>query len=440
MQLSYLVIESLNSLRTNPLRSALSIVGVVFGVASVVAMLSIGLGAQSEVDALLSALGAQNIHVTSNDLGEDEWRRVIASTTGLSARDHLMIEQLLPEAQLTDIGKWSTGDVNHHLVGPKLNVYGVSANYNKVLGLRLMAGRTFSDFEAARAAPVAVLGQQLARDWFGEPAAALGQEIRVNRSWLHVIGVLATTVGAPAPAPTDKSGKPAASPPEAAHAGQPGAPAQSGIEAKMLGLGNALVTPFKTGQTRLGPLSAVGALERIVVKLPKDADPTAIRKRLETNLDRLHRGAKVLAVVSADEVIEQRKATARLFTYFLMTIALISLVVGGIGIANVMLASMVERIREVGLRRAIGAKRRQILWQFLSEAICICILGGIFGGLTGIGVALGAGAFTGWKILIPWWGMLVAVVIATIVGTLAGLYPAVAASRISPIEALQGRA
>jgi ABC-type antimicrobial peptide transport system permease subunit len=464
VHLSYHLRESLHSLTTNPLRSSLSIVGVVFGVASVVAMLSIGMGAEAEIEKLLSALGAQNVHVTAKDLDDDGWGRVLKSTIGLSERDLGMVESLFGGVPVAKVSEWRSTDVNKPLPGARLEVYGMTANFRSVLGAEVLAGRSFTEREEQLARPVALIGAGLAKLWFGDVAAAIDREVRIDRAWFHVIGVLG---GDSAPGSGGKSGKSgapdgAAGPGAAAGpatgsttdtaaadaaAAGPAIPSAGGAggagpppELKLLGLGSAVVVPFASGQRRLGPTGPLAALERLVLKLPASVDPIAARKRIEAHAARLHRGAEVVTVTSADEVIEQRRSTTRLFSYFLLTIALISLVVGGIGIANVMLASMVERIREVGLRRAIGAKRRHILWQFLAEALAICLIGGVIGGVAGLGVAWIIGVVTGWSVAFPWWGLAVALVIATVVGTIAGLYPALAAARISPIEALQGRA
>ncbi len=436
MNFTYQLRESLVSLTTNPLRSGLSIIGVVFGVASVVAMLSIGLGAEKEVESLLNALGAQNVHVTANELDEDGWNRVLKATTGLGDRDLRLARDLLPEADIAEVSAWKTSDANKPLPGTRLTLFGVTENFHRVLGGDFVAGRSFTARENELARPVAVIGLGLARKWFGDdPHKALGASFRADRSWLTVIGVISQ-----GEAPVAAEAEAGEAAPEMAEKPEMGGKDAGGPKVKLLRLDDAVLLPLASAQRRLGPLGPLAPLERLVIKLDPAADPIATRKALESRLRVLHRGADVLTVTAADEVIEQKRSTTRLFSYFLLAIALISLVVGGIGIANVMLASMVERIREVGLRRAIGAKKRHILFQFLTEALTICLIGGVMGGLAGMGVAAAAAWFTGWNAVFPWWSIVVAVAISTVVGTLAGLYPAVTASRISPIEALQGRA
>lgn len=445
-QITYYMKDSYEALRINPLRSSLSIIGVVFGVASVVAMLGIGMGAQHEVEKLMAALGTRNIHIAARDLSNDDWRQVISFTTGLAQRDRAMALELYPKAEAVGIAKWTSTDVNLPLTTPKLDIFGMDPNYPHVIDMHMMAGRFFSAMENKLSFPSAVVGENLARAWFpADPRKALGQDIRISRSWFHVVGVVAAT--GLSENGSKKNGKekteaagdePKASPGSSVTQANGGG--DQGPSLQAMNFDDAVLVPYKAATARLGPRPILSRLERIIVKLPEDLDPIDVRQNLEKNYEQLHRRAKVLTVTSADEIIRQKKATAKLFTYFLLTIALISLVVGGIGIANVMLASMVERIREVGLRRAIGAKRHDIMMQFLSEAVFICMLGGIVGGVLGIAVAFGVGLFTGWAIAIPWWGLVVAILIATVVGIASGLFPAIEASRISPIEALQGRA
>lgn len=448
--------ESIESLRVNPLRSTLSIMGVIFGVASVVAMLGIGLGAQKEVESLISSLGTQNIHVTANELSDDDWRQVILFTYGLSERDKQVIKELYPNIESASVSKWTSSDVNQPLNKPKLDIYGLDYNYPKVITTRLVAGRFFSNFEESLAMPVCLLGEDLANLWFSESGKksaainALNKEIRINRAWFRVIGVLAKIDTSKSQKDEHRQGtfeenSSSASSTNTSTASASVQSAQSGqkdksLEIKTLNLDESVLVPMNTAVTRLGPKPILSNIERIVLKLPSNHDPIEVKNNIIKILDTLHRRAKVVTVTAADEIIEQKKATAQLFTFFLLTIALISLIVGGIGIANVMLASMVERITEVGLRRALGAKRIDIISQFLAESIFICILGGIIGGLIGIFASLGVGLITTWTVVIPWWGFIVAVLISTAVGVTAGLFPAIKASQISPIEALQRRA
>lgn len=460
MKIPFTLQESLQSISSNPLRSGLSIIGVVFGVASVVTMLSIGLGAEAEIQRLLDALGARNIHITAKQLEESDWNRVLRLTVGLSMRDLHSVKNLFAADQPVELAwveSWRADDASLPLPGAKLDVYGVTPNYRQVLGIKLRSGRSFSPREDHLGRPVCVLGEDLASTWYGSPEKAIGSMIRIERAWFTVIGVLAgrTPTGKINAAPSSGNGEQkshqssdpiteesANNTKTEATSGAPGlsGSATQGTQLSLLDFDDSIVMPQRTAEQRLGIQSALAPMERIIVKLSPQLDAIKSRASIAQTLDSLHRGAKVVDVTAAEEVIEQKRSTTRLFSYFLITIAMISLIVGGIGIANVMLAGMVERIREVGLRRAIGAKKRHILWQFLSEALAICILGGLLGGFVGMAGSLLIAQMTGWNVAFPWWGHAVAVTIATLVGIASGLYPAILASKISPIEALQGRA
>ena len=442
---SYQLKESLQTLQSNPLRSLLSIVGVVCGVASVVAMLCIGLGAEREIDKMLSSLGTQNIHITSQDLTPEEWGKVLTQTQGLGLRDVQVLGAAFPRFSLATVGKWAVSDVSRSLAQPKLDVVGVSPSFFQIMGSSFRVGRTFTEFEDSRAAPVVIIGEQIAQEWFGAPAAALGQEVRLDGAWFRIIGVLAGEALGSLKNSSDVTVADSGSDPRSQNdvrnvgSKQGNESSKSSDSLQIFHPGEVILLPFRSAQLRLGPLAPIAGLERIVLKVPSQIDPIAVKRNLESLFAKIHRDTNVIKVVSADEIIKNKRATTRLFTTFLLIVAFISLGVGGIGIANVMLAGMVERIREIGLRRAIGAKRQDIMNQFLIESVLVCLVGGIIGAVIGIVSAFFAGKFMGWSVVYPLWAVFVAIFVSSVVGFVSGLFPAKKASSISPIEALQGR-
>jgi putative ABC transport system permease protein len=414
--------ESLRVLAANPLRSALSILGVVFGVASVVAMLAIGMGAEKEIDSIMSSLGTNTVHFSARTLTDEEWLPIISRTVGLGDRQIGMVKELYPHAAVAAFSHWDIVEGNINLPLPWPKIIGISASDRTKIGAPVSYGRMFREYESNFSHAVILVGHSLAEALHPQhPETMLGQQIRLNRVWFEVIGIIGAKKA-------NAGNFTANSKPE---------DSQNGIVD--LKLEQSFLVPLKTGQMRLGPLPLLNRFDKLVVTLPTNADVIAAKNRLDL-LGTISSGnTRAFDIVAAEELIEKKRATTRLFSYFLMLIATISLVVGGIGIANVMLASMVERIREVGLRRAVGATRRHILVQFVSEALAICLIGGVLGLLLGMGVAALSSAVMGWSLAFSWWGAFLSLFVSTLVGFLAGIYPARTASRISPIEALQGR-
>lgn len=425
MDLKPFLSESWHSFSSNPMRSALSVIGVVFGIASVIAMLNIGVGAEKQMNAMLSAMGEQNIHIIGKDLNIKQWSTLISKTNGLSYRDVEMMEEFYPQSIVSPI-------LNIKLDGtiPKTNGFiptlsAISLNFSQVSKLNFAAGRIFSPYEAKMGVPVAILGGEMARKWFGDtPSNALNKEIRLNGGWFKVIGVLRSYQEVTTP----KTSTTAAA----------GDSSGSG-DSNILSFDNNIITSFNALEARVYPILNVADYSRVIVKLPLQIDPLLAQKTISLAESNLHHGAQVVDVIAATQIIEQKKKTTNLFSYFLLSIASISLIVGGIGIANVMLASMQERIYEVGLRRAIGARKKDILIQFLLECVVICLFGGIIGTILGIVGAFIVVKITGWPVAFPWWSIISAVGISVLVGILAGIYPAMKASSIHPVNALQGQ-
>jgi putative ABC transport system permease protein len=428
MPIEYLIKESLQSLKDNPLRSVLSILGVIFGVASVVAMLGIGIGAEKEVEKLLGSLGARNIHIVARDVSENDWQMAIRSTIGLSLRDARLAKRLYPESDVAIMASWDP-EVDLGVVSdlsPK--IIGVSSNFGRTVNLHLIAGRFFSAIEAEFGAPLAVISSQVAKVCCKNAREAINRQISIGDGRYVVIGVFEGT------GTKSKTEEPAQGAPAAEKSAE-----DSDMQKVGMPLSEAIILPYESAVLRLGERPNLAPLNRVIVGLNGDVDPLLVAKLLKREILGMHRNDKVVAVIAAKEVIEKQRATSRLFTYFLMVIAFISIVVGAIGIANVMIASMIERVHEIGLRRAIGAKKQDIFIQFLTEALLVCIAGGAIGALFGVAVSFIIGLVMGWTISIPWWGMMLAFLISSLVGIASGIYPAIVAARISPIEALQGR-
>ena len=403
--------QGLDNLRAHKLRSALTMLGMIFGVAAVIAMLSIGAGAQQQVIAFIEQLGVHNVIVEAREAGDSQTlqkirkissglsfqdlRSIQANVDGLvgsTARKKLLPTKLLPKPQ---------GDVPM--------VYGVSPPYQQIAGLKVTRGRFFNDEEDKGAAPVCVLGQAATAGLFGG-ADPLGQFVKVNAQWFRVIGV--------------------AGPQLTAQADVAGLPAQD--------RNNLIYVPLFSALLRLEDSMSwqKDEIDAVYVTLTPSANVVAAGAVMRGLLDTSHRGASDFSVIVPAELLAEQQRTKRLFEIVMVAIASISLLVGGIGIMNIMLASVMERTREIGVRRAIGATRRAIVRQFLVETTMITVTGGFIGTIVGIVLSQLVAYFAGWSTIVSLTSVVVASVVSVTIGIVFGLYPATRAAGLDPVKAL----
>jgi putative ABC transport system permease protein len=403
--------QGFDNLRAHKLRSALTMLGMIFGVAAVIAMLSIGAGAQQQVIAFIEQLGVHNVIVEAREAGDNQalqkirkvsaglsfqdLRSIQSNVDGLvasTARKKLLPTKLLPKPQ---------GDVPM--------VYGVSPPYQQIAGLRVTRGRFFNDEEDKAAAPVAVLGQAATAGLFGG-ADPLGQFVKVNQQWFRVIGV--------------------AGPQLTAQADVAGLPAQD--------RNNLIYIPLFSSILRLEDSMSwqKDEIDAVYVTLAPSANVVSAGAVMRGLLDTSHRGASDFTVIVPAELLAEQQRTKRLFEIVMVAIASISLLVGGIGIMNIMLASVMERTREIGVRRAIGATRRAIVRQFLVETTMITVTGGFIGTVVGIVLSQLVAYFAGWSTIVSLTSVAVACVVSVSIGIVFGLYPAMRAAELDPVKAL----
>jgi putative ABC transport system permease protein len=403
--------QGLDNLRAHKLRSALTMLGMIFGVAAVIAMLSIGAGAQQQVIAFIEQLGVHNVIVEAREAGDNQalqkirkvsaglsfqdLRSIQSNVDGLvasTARKKLLPTKLLPKPQ---------GDVPM--------VYGVSPPYQQIAGLRVTRGRFFNDEEDKAAAPVCVLGQAATAGLFGG-ADPLGQFVKVNQQWFRVIGV--------------------AGPQLTAQADVAGLPAQD--------RNNLIYIPLFSSILRLEDSMSwqKDEIDAVYVTLAPSANVVSAGAVMRGLLDTSHRGASDFTVIVPAELLAEQQRTKRLFEIVMVAIASISLLVGGIGIMNIMLASVMERTREIGVRRAIGATRRAIVRQFLVETTMITVTGGFVGTVVGIVLSQLVAYFAGWSTIVSLTSVAVACVVSVSIGIVFGLYPAMRAAELDPVKAL----
>ena len=399
------------NLRAHKLRSLLTMMGMIFGVAAVVAMLSIGAGAQQEVMAFIEQLGVRNLIVESREAPDQQTLQKIRKlSAGLNFQDYRIIQANLEGVTATTARKrFTPSKLLPKPQGDSPIVYGVSPAYTTIANLQVMNGRFFDDAETVNAAPVAVLGEAAAAALFGTDDP-IGRYLKVNEQWFQVIGV----AGPMLTAQTDVAG----------------IPAQDRNNLIYVPL-YAAIFRLEDGQTR-----QKDEIDGIYLQMRSADDIPASSALLRGLLNVAHREAGDFTIVSPAELLAEQRRTQRIFEMVMVAIASISLLVGGIGIMNIMLASVMERTREIGVRRAIGAKRRDVIRQFLIETTIISLAGGVMGVLMGVGLSQLIGYLAGWSTIVTTWSIVLAFFVSVAIGLIFGLYPAARAASLDPVKAL----
>ncbi len=397
------------SLAGHKLRSALTMLGMIFGVGAVIAMLSIGEGAEREAQATIERMGLRNVLVRGLDLLPQEAQRVRAKSQGLSPRDELAVAEAVPGVRRVSprrsIEAWK---VRSDLGATSAAVHGVSPAHREVTEIALAEGRFLDARDEAGHAQVCVLGQAARRALFGfEPV--LGRPVKVNDVWLEVVGVLAS------------------SPPAAAATAGAGA----------LPPGAEIYLPLSTARRKFANDPLASPYDELIVHLDPEVSPQRAARQIDELLTRLHAGERDYTIVVPEALLEQARRTQRLFRIVMASIAGISLLVGGIGIMNILLATVLERTREIGVRRAVGARKRDIRRQFLAEALALAGAGGVAGIVFGYAMAQVVATWAGWATVVTPGAVLLATGVATAVGLASGLYPAARAAGLDPAEALR---
>lgn len=403
--------EAVANLKAQKLRTLLTAMGIVFGVGSVIGMLSIGAGAREESLQFIEQLGVRNILIDSkpaNDDQELQQRRRISP--GLTERDVRILEANIDTIEAVSPRR----GFNPARVLPKPNgatptVVGVRANFEQIHSLRLVEGRFISKEDDTGTEAVCVLGQAAKVGMLGY-GSAVDKYVKVNDVWLKVVGVLAEQIS---------------------EAGSGAGQTQD--------RNNTIFVPFSTSMYRFWDITRFrrDELDGVDIRLKAGTDSTEIARVVTAILQSTHRAADDFSVTIPAALLAQQKRTQTIFTYVMVAIAAISLLVGGIGIMNIVLATVLERTREIGVRRAIGARRNDIVRQFLIESMLISAGGGLLGIAVGVGLAWLISNSAGWKTIVTTSSVVVAFSVSVMTGVLFGIYPAMKASEIDPIEALR---
>ena len=403
---------AVDNLRAQKTRTLLTALGIVFGVGSVIGMLAIGAGAREESLRFIEQLGVRNVLIDSRPVAsEEELQQRRRSSPGLTERDLRILRANIDGLEV--ISPRRTLRPGRVLPKPSRDIpelIGVEPSFALIHNLRLVEGRFFADSHETGSVSVCVLGQGAKISLLGyEPA--VGKFVKVNDNWLEVVGVLAETV----PATSKSSG------------------------GKMEDLNNVVYIPFNTFKYRFWDMSSYlkDELDGIDIRLNAEADSVEMAKVVTAVLHSTHNNTQDFSVTIPAALLAQQKRTQTIFTYVMVAIAAISLLVGGIGIMNIVLATVLERTREIGIRRATGARRRDIVRQFLTESVLISTGGGLLG--VGFGFLLSwiIAQTAEWKTIVTPASVVIAFGVSVAVGVVFGIYPARKASRINPIEALR---
>jgi putative ABC transport system permease protein len=399
---------AMRALAVNKLRSALTMLGIIIGVAAVIVMIAVGGGAQARVEEQIRSLGSNLLLILSGTTTAGGVRMGFGSNQTISEDDAAAIPREVPQTlaapALRGTAQIVWGNQNWSTV-----IFGVTPEYIDVRQWELAAGRLFDATDMAGATKVCLIGQTVARQLFGG-ADPVGQAIRVRRVPFTVIGLLESK-------------------------GQ----SMMGTDQDDL-----ILMPITTARKRVlgaSNLAKQRSVGTIWVKVAEGYDMKTAEEQVRALLRQRHRlqpgQDDDFSLRNLEEVAATQEASSRVLALLLAAVASVSLVVGGIGIMNIMLVSVTERTREIGLRMAVGARNRDILGQFLVEAVTLSLIGGLVGVALGMAAAFGVAQLAGWRIVIAPQAVLLAVAFAFVIGVFFGFYPARKAARLNPVEALR---
>ncbi|HBH01052.1 MAG: multidrug ABC transporter substrate-binding protein [Candidatus Rokubacteria bacterium RBG_16_73_20] len=399
---------ALRSLRVNKLRTALTMLGIIIGVGAVIAMVAVGAGAQARVAEQIQSLGSNLIIVLSGSTTSGGIRLGHGTQLTITEDDAAAIAREVAAVQVAAPSMRGTAQVVYGNLNWSTVIQGVTVDYAEARDWPVVTGRGVSPEDVDGAVKVAVLGQTTAQNLFGD-APPEGQIIRIKKVPFTVVGMLA----------------------------------RKGQSSWGQDQDDIILIPLSTAKKKVLGASqanprAVGAIS---IKIRTGEDMPEAEGQIRALLRQRHRLQPYqdddFWLRNLSEVLQTQEESSRVMTYLLAAIASVSLLVGGIGIMNIMLVSVTERTREIGLRMAVGARRRDILAQFLVEAVTLSLIGGTIGIVLGVGGSEAISRFAEWRTLVPPEAVALAFGFAAAIGIFFGFYPARKAARLDPIEALR---
>ena len=399
---------ALKALRVNMLRSMLTMLGIIIGVAAVITMLAVGSGAQARIEDQINRLGSNLMILISGSTTASGVRLGAGANQRLTEDDAEAIAREIPEVQVTAPTSRTSGQLIAAGNNWASQIYGVTPDYFEAREWPLAYGRTFEAQDISTSGKVAIMGQTAVTQLFGD-LDPIGQTVRIQTVPFTIIGVL--------------EGK--------------------GQSLQGQDQDDVVLIPLTTLRNRVwgttqGRLRRVGSVQ---IKIRQDASLAEAEEKIRALMRQRQRTQPgeddAFTLLNLTEMLATQEESSRVMTILLAAVASVSLLVGGIGIMNIMLVSVTERTREIGLRMAVGARSGDILTQFLVEAVTLSLIGGLVGILLGVGGSYLIGEFAGWAIRLSTASIVLAVGFSAAIGIFFGFYPARRASQLLPIQALR---
>jgi putative ABC transport system permease protein len=404
MNYSNLFRIAVNALTRNKFRAFLTMLGVIIGVASVIAMLAIGQGSKKSIEASVSGMGANMVMIFPESMNRGGVSLGNTSAKALTLDDVDAVKESCPSVQWVSPEVRGSGQAVAGNSNKPTMILGVDQDYLKIKMIDIKSGRLFTETEIKTSAKVCLLGQTVVEELFGENADPVGATVRFKNIPFRVIGIL------------EEKGQ-----------------SQFGQDQD-----DVIIAPYTTIQKRVLAITHIQGIYASAIS--EEASPQAVIE-MESVLRERHKlqdgQASDFTVRSQEELVSTFSSISNILTVLLGAIAGISLLVGGIGIMNIMYVSVTERTREIGLRMSIGGRGTDILLQFLTESILISVVGGIIGILLGIGASSLIGKIMSWPIAVMPEAVIVAFLVCTVIGVFFGWYPARKAANLDPIDALR---
>lgn len=405
--LSQSTFKALSSFRKNFLQSGLAVLGILVGVGSVIAMVSIGQGAKAVVQSRIASIGTNVIFVLPGATTVGGVRTGLGGSATLTVADSAELKKRVALLRELTWMKRQQNQVVYRNRNWNVQVFGVTPSFFAIRDWPVVSGESLMDADLEAGARVALLGQTVVEHLFDSGEAPVGALIRVKNMPFRVIGVLAP----------------------------------KGQSSEGMDQDDVIYIPFTTAERKLFGGQFLGLAGAVLASTEKEADVRPAVEEIRRVLRERHRlpldHLDDFTIRTQVDIGKVQEESSHMLTVMLFAVAAVSLLVGGIGIMNILLVSVTERTREIGVRMAVGARRRQILWEFLVEAMILSLAGGVLGVLIGILVAQAVTVLVGWPTLISGQVVSIAVIFSMCIGLFFGLYPANKAARLNPIDALR---